>query len=162
MSRKLVSNLKRAYEDELKGLYDPVLLYDICWSLREVLGTFYKRLLIGRNVFLTKAHSQFNTTDINDVKNSTDSLCHEMFLLDTLEKHLGVTLKRLHGSLNTDGPSLMIAVDIVIDSMHIDYPLLSHLVDVETAPLLDWILERRREKTPEFCPATGLRGLFTR
>jgi hypothetical protein len=156
MSSKLISNLKRVYEDELKGLYDPILLYNVCWDLKTVLGSFFKRLIVSRASLINRANRQFDSPDAEEIRASTERLCHELFLLDTLEAHLQIVLTRIEGSLHSEPRNLMITVDMAIDSMHIDYPLLSHLIDIDTNYLLEWIANRRGQRTGVYFQKTHL------
>jgi hypothetical protein len=154
---KLLSSLKRVYEMEVIGLYDDVLLFDVCYDLKELYEALIPRAASHKAALQRRAEYQFDLP----VLESTDKIAHELFLVEQLEPHLLKTVSNLNEALRASPRHKMIAVDLAIDAMHIDYPLIAH-ISVSNDPILRWILERRNQKADTVISYSGLRWLFSR
>lgn len=162
MKISLISKLRRVYELEQQGVYDAALLYDVCWDFRLFLDSLLVKISTHRGRVLNKISTQFDTPDAGIIDSLTSQYTHELFLFDTLESHLKQQSVGLKIALHGAPEKMMLAIDSTVDSMHVDYPLLSHLsVAQGDDPLLTWIATRRGPDQPSI-ERYGLRKLFSR
>jgi hypothetical protein len=156
MSRRLVTNLKRAYLDEQSGVYNPALLYDIGWDFLRLFEMLLSRLTKSRTKLESEVAAQFDTGA------DTDELLHRMFLNEQTSANLSEHLQNLKSALRSNPERLMLTIDFAVDAMHTDNPLIAYLADAETQPVIEWIVARRDKQTNQRISYCGVRALFSR